>query len=153
MAAPKIEIKSTTPDRLSLTVKRFLKKAELHAHPRFLKFTKRSSKYLPSFCFNNCEDESKKTGAKIVYGWAIWQDKKKNFIEAEFHSVIFENNKLFDITPRHDNECLIMFVPDKQRKAIRVEKDMWDTWSSIKYFQGVFTPTSNILVKVAPHKK
>ena len=147
-----IIIKSTTPEKLSLSVKTFLKKAGLTAHPVFLKFTPRSDKYLPSFCFNNCEHEASKTGAKIIYGWIIWQAKKVNFIEAEFHSVIIENKRLIDITPRRDNEETIMFVPDKHRKAVRVAEDMWDTWSSIKYFQGRFEQTHQILVKIVPQK-
>jgi len=150
MLPHKINIKSTTPENLSLSVKNFLKKAGLTAHPVFLKFTPRSDKYLPSFCLNNCEHESEKTGAKIIYGWIIWQDKKANFIEAEFHSVIRENKKLVDITPRHDNEDMIMFVPDKHRKAVRVAEDTWDTWSSIKYFQGILEQTKPILVKIVP---
>jgi len=152
MPKAKIDIKSTTPSKLSLSVKSFLKKAGLDAHPVFLRFTQRSDKYLPSFCLNNCEHESAITGAKIVYGWAIWQDKNVNFIEAEFHSVISENNKLIDITPRHDKEEFIMFVPDNKRKAVRVSENMWDTWSSIKYFNGRLEQTHPMLIKIVPDK-
>ena len=131
-----IHLKLTAPKKLSLSIKLFIKRMGLPSHPRFLKFTNISDAYKSSFCFNNCEIESKKSGAKIVFGWVIWEDKKHRFLEAEFHAVLLKNNTLIDITPRIDNEPKILFVPDRERMAIRYDENTWDTWTPFKAVRG-----------------
>ena len=144
-------IKLTAPKKLSLSIKFFIKNMGLTNRPRFLKFTNISEAYKSSFCFNNCELESKQSGAKTVFGWTIWEDKKHSFLEAEFHAVLFKNNTLIDITPRIDNEPKILFIPDSERMAVRHDKNTWDTWTPFKAVRGHLVEISRpILRRVDP---
>jgi hypothetical protein len=147
-------VKLTTPKKLSLSIKLFMKNMGLTNRPRFLKFTDKSETYKPSFCFNNCETESKQSGEKTIFGWTIWEDKKNNFLEAEFHAVIFKNNTLIDITPRIDKEKKILFIPDGKREAIRHDENTWDTWTPFKAIRGHLVEISRpILRRVDPKIK
>ena len=126
----------TTPPKVRLSIRMFLKKIGLKSRPRFLEFTKISDNYLQKYCLSNCEAEQKTTGAQIVHGWMIWEDKKNKHISAEFHAVIKNKNKLLDITPRADNEEKILFVPDNTKKAKRIDEKTWQTWSNFEAKNG-----------------
>ncbi|UIN02287.1 hypothetical protein [Yersinia ruckeri] len=67
----------------------------------------------------------------------FWEDRKNGFTEAEFHSVINEDGKLKDITPRINNEMAILFIPDMQRNCGRKDIDSWYSWANIKMFDDV----------------
>ncbi|TCD22950.1 hypothetical protein E0D86_09990 [Pseudomonas sp. IC_126] len=132
-----LPIKPKTPKKISASVKALIKSLALTESPKFLDYTHRSDSYRATYCFNNCEEESVKTGASIVYGWQIWEDKKKGFIEAEFHSVIVADGKMLDISPRETGDKKILFVPDKARRSGRKNDRTWISWSNQKMINGI----------------
>jgi len=118
-------------------LKIFIKETIIHhGTPVFLPVTHISDKYINKYCLSNCEAEHIINKHPIVFGWIIWENRQKKFIEAEFHTVIKINNSLTDITPRKDNEEYILFVPDKKRKATRISKRTWETWTNFKSIDG-----------------
>jgi hypothetical protein len=143
-----IKFAPTTPIKQSLSIKMFLKEIGLKSHPRFLKFTNKSEKYLPNFCLSNCEVEHAISKSPILYGWSIWEDKQQHFIEAEFHAVLLISNELVDITPRVDGEEKILWVHDPHRKAVRVNEKTWDTWTSFKSHCGIIAHYSSQVLMV-----
>ncbi|WP_311754779.1 hypothetical protein [Proteus terrae] len=86
------------------------------------------------YCFNNCEVYVKENDGDAVYGWMIWEDRKKGFIEAEFHVVVKKDGQYLDITPRYNHEEKILFVEDNIRNSGRMEEhpDSWYSWTNIK---------------------
>lgn len=133
----------TTPIKLTIGIRTFFKKLSLPAHQRLLKFHKLSDNYLTKHCLSNCDSEHISHGTPILFGWTIWEDnnyfvddRKLNVIDAEFHAVLRIDNELVDITPRADGEDLIMFVPDPQRTANRINSHTWESWSNIISING-----------------
>jgi len=122
---------------MSGVIKQFFKDAGLNGKPSFLEFSEIASEYHAKYCLDNCEAEQLRTGCEIVYGWVIWQDKKHSFIEAEFHAVVKNNDKLVDITPRVDGEKNILFVEDKTRVPKRIDNHTWRSWTNIKSQKGI----------------
>jgi hypothetical protein len=120
----------TSPREVSVIVLRFLSTLGFTGRPVFLSFTPVSADYIAGQCHSNCEAEHRRTGAEIVFGWTIWQVGDTPFIEAEFHSVVRRGRHLKDITPRRDGEKLILFAPDTERIAVRIDERTWDTWSN-----------------------
>lgn len=104
----------------------------MNVSPRYLGFTPLSSDYRRGYCHDNCESEVVARGGKVVCGWVVWLHIAQPLIEAEFHAVVRRDGKLLDVTPRQDNDTSILFVPDKMRKARRVDHRSWDTWSNMK---------------------
>jgi hypothetical protein len=122
----------TTPKKISKRVKKFISTIGDIGEPEYLTFTCSSERYLSKHCLSNCEAESHFSGCPIVYGWIVWEDKQLRFIEAEFHAVMKRNNKHVDITPRVDGEVRVLFVPDRERTATRLNNREWDTWKNHK---------------------
>ena len=73
-------------------------------------------------------------------------DDLKIDIEADFHAVIKRSNKYIDITPRVDNEDKVLFVPDYERKATRLDNRQWDTWENHRSFGGQIVSTKPIIM-------
>jgi hypothetical protein len=138
---------STTPRKVSGLVIRFLRSLEFAGKPVFLPFTPTSPDYRTGYCQSNCEAEHKRTGAEIVFGWMIWENPDTAFIEAEFHSVMRHGRHLKDITPRKDGEKLILFAPDTERIAVRIDERTWHTWSNHKAQGENLEPTSGIYLQ------
>ncbi len=134
----------TTPGMISGSLKGFLRTLDSADKPLFLPFTATSSDYLTGYCQSNCEAEHRRTGADIVFGWMIWEAVAASFIEAEFHSVVRWRRHLKDITPRRDGEKLILFVPDAERHASRLDERTWLTWSNHKLTGSHLEPTRQI---------
>jgi hypothetical protein len=137
----------TTPIRISGFVRRFLSSLEYAGKPVFLAFTQTSPDYLASHCHSNCEAEHKRTGAEIVCGWMIWEIPGASWIEAEFHSVVRRGRHLKDITPRRDGEKLILFAPDTERIAVRLDDRTWDSWSNHIQRGTSLQPTHGVLLQ------
>lgn len=136
---------STTPKKITKRIRKFLNTLGQVGDPVYLPLSHINYKYLANHCLSNCEAESHFTGDPIIYGWVIWEDKKSRFIEAEFHAVIYRNRKFVDITPRVDDEELILFVPDKIRVAKRIDKRKWDTWENHKSHDGTIERTKSCI--------
>jgi hypothetical protein len=66
----------------------------------------------------------------------VWQDKKRRFIEAEFHAVVKKDGMLVDITPRVDGENKVLFVDDPERVPERIDNRTWRSWTNIKSLYG-----------------
>jgi len=131
-----MNVQQTTPSKIGLSVKRFLRIAGLHGFPEYLPFTDLGKDYKKGYCLNNCELEHLETSCNVVYGWMIWELKKSSYIEAEFHSVVEVGAKLIDITPRIDGEEKILFIRDEFREPKRANEHTWNTWSNIKSQRG-----------------
>lgn len=117
-------------------MRRFLQLLDAGGTPVWLPFAFTSADYKARYCLSNCEAESRRTGAKIVFGWMIWEVRSQDFMEAEFHSVIKRGGRLWDVTPRLDGEETILFVPDLNRKAERIDERTWRTWTNFKRIGG-----------------
>ena len=71
----------------------------------------------PANCHFNVWLKMKIDGGGCLTGWILGQDKDRQFSEAQFHTVwLSENDGPFDITPRIDDETLILFIPDENRQ-------------------------------------
>jgi hypothetical protein len=127
---------STTPMNITKPIKRFIKTLGSVGTPEYLPFTYSSERYKSKHCLSNCEAEFHFSGDPIIYGWIIWENNKIDFIEAEFHAVIKRSNKYIDITPRVDNEDKVLFVPDFDRKATRLNNREWNTWKNHRSLGG-----------------
>jgi hypothetical protein len=128
-----------TPICITATVKQLaaalgLPNTKLH----YLRYTHKSDEYKPLCCFNNCENEQVKYGGEVTYGWLIWEDRKRSFIEAEFHSVRKINGELVDISPRQSKKNeLVLFIEDKTRISGRKDSETWHSWSNLKMLNGL----------------
>lgn len=66
-------------------------------------------------CYANVEARVAAEGGTVQYGWQIWEWPHV-LVEAEFHAVWRSpTGELRDITPRHDAETEILFLPDARR--------------------------------------
>lgn len=84
-----MHLKPKTPKKINSAVKKLIKELGIFDRkPKYLKYTHRNNNYKHGYCFNNCENEIVVNGGKAVYGWLIWESKKQQFIEAEFHCVL-----------------------------------------------------------------
>ncbi|ENY6785229.1 hypothetical protein ACF1CY_002693 [Providencia rettgeri] len=128
-----MRINPKTPKKINGTVRFLVRSLGLKTTPMFLPLT-RISNARAGYCFNNVEDYIKEHGGEAVYGWMIWEDRKKGFIEAEFHVVVKNGSQYIDITPRYNYEDKILFVEDNTRNSGRMEEhpDSWYSWSNIK---------------------
>jgi hypothetical protein len=136
-----------TPICITATVKQLaaalgLPSTKLH----YLRYTHKSDEYKPLHCFNNCENEQIKYGGEVAYGWLIWEDRKRSFIEAEFHSVRKINGELVDISPRQSKKNeLVLFIEDKTRISGRKNSTTWHSWSNLKMLNGLILEQSRHL--------
>jgi hypothetical protein len=70
-------------------------------------------------CHFNVWCQLRQLGGKPQPGWILAQDKQKAFSEAIFHAVWSSPyGRLFDVTPRRDNEKRLLFVPDNTRAIV-----------------------------------
>ncbi len=133
-----LTLKPRAPKKVNGSVKKLIAELGLkHPMAKFLSYTHRSASYRAAYCFNNCEEENKNNNCEVVYGWVIWEDRKKSFVEAEFHAVIKEKGKLLDISPRQDGEKIILFIADKTRLCGRKSPTTWASWSNLKMVSGM----------------
>ncbi|MDP5541291.1 SEC-C metal-binding domain-containing protein [Pseudomonas aeruginosa] len=71
---------------------------------------------LPAECYGNVEEQVRRSGGAIAFGWQIW-DWAGVFTEAEFHAVWRSPaGTLHDITPKADGDSEIVFLPDPSRR-------------------------------------
>jgi hypothetical protein len=137
----------TTPRNITGSIRRFIASLESAGTPVVLPFIATSPDYRPGYCLSNCEAEAKRASVVIMFGWVLWELRSKSFIEAEFHAVIRRGNELQDITPRVDGERLVLFVPDRARRATRRDEHTWDTWANHKKIGGAVEATRPILLQ------
>jgi len=132
-----VSINPKTPKKINSNIKALLSELGVaNSKAEYLRFINRSNEYRNAYCFNNCEDEKNKIRCQVIYGWTLWEDRKKGFFEAEFHAVIKENGVLIDITPRRRNEDKILFVSDSTRNSGRKTDNVWYSWSNLKMVNG-----------------
>jgi hypothetical protein len=131
-------------------VKLFLQSLKSAGQLVFLPFIPASTDYTVAQCHANCEAEQRRTGAMIVCGWMIWEIKRASFIEAEFHAVVRRDGNLIDITPRRDKEKLILFAPDSERIAVRINERSWQTWSN-HVQHGINVQPTRVILTLDPN--
>ncbi|MDD5311824.1 MAG: SEC-C domain-containing protein [Dehalococcoidia bacterium] len=67
-------------------------------------------------CFGSVLNHISLHGGRIQYGWIIWEELQKRFLEAEFHAVwVSPSGEFVDIMPKIDKENTILFMPDSKR--------------------------------------
>lgn len=137
----------TTPRKISGSVKRFLLSAGLSTEVVYLPFTFVADEYHTQYCLDNCEEERERTGCQIKYGWIIWEDRRKRFIEAEFHAIVVKAGVLCDITPRQDGENRVLFVEDPNRVPYRIDEITWSTYTNIKASNGIICNSNPIEIR------
>jgi len=132
-----MKINPRTPKKISSSIKSFIQGLGLDPNSAlFIRFTQVSSEYRNQYCYNNCEIEVL-NGGEVVCGWTIWEDRKKQFVEGEHHCVLRIDGRLVDITPRQNRrDERILFVPDNDRIAGRIDKNTWNSWSNHKSLNG-----------------
>lgn len=65
----------------------------------------------PDNCYPNVEEMVSREGGESVFGWAIYEWPRL-WHEFQFHAVWRDRNGvLHDITPRRDNERVVLFLP------------------------------------------
>lgn len=70
----------------------------------------------PRYCHWNTWRQMSLWGGGIQPGWMLFQDPLANVAEAIFHSVwVTPAGQLRDVTPREDQEELVLFIPDPTR--------------------------------------
>lgn len=142
-----IKLKPRTPKKINSAVKKLIKELDIsNEKPKYLKYTHRNNNYKLGYCFNNCENELAVNSGEAVYGWLIWEDKKQQFIEAEFHCVLRVNGELIDITPRDSiSEIEVLFIEDTYRDSGRIDSKNWYSWSNLKMINGTVAEESRKL--------
>ncbi|MCC3253687.1 hypothetical protein [Xanthomonas campestris] len=76
----------------------------------------------PRYCHWNSWQQMSLCGGAIQPGWMLFQDPVANMAEAIFHSVwVAPNGQLQDVTPREDEEELVLFIPDPTRAITLTE--------------------------------
>ena len=142
--------KSTTPRTISSDIRNLLELLDLSEQAAY--YIKYTNETAFSAEFENCHVNNlvkrKLNGGKLVFGWIIWENKEVNFIEANFHSLWKDNNlKLYDITPRRDNETTILFVQDNHRE-IEFTKHL--NSPAIKTFNNLRIQNGQIITGIIP---
>jgi len=108
-------MKQTTPDSINENILNFCKEIDPTTKPVFVEVipTKNS---IYNECYGNVENQIKKNGGRIEYGWIIWENPKI-YLEAEFHATwVNDKEEYVDITPKIDEEKRILFLKDSKRK-------------------------------------
>lgn len=105
---------STTPKEITYNIREFCKEIDSSKDPHFV--TVQPEPWCDvNECFNNVENHIQSHGGSIQYGWIIWEIPNI-FLDAEFHAVwVNPSGDYIDITPKLDNERIILFLPDSQR--------------------------------------
>jgi hypothetical protein len=105
---------TTTPKRISDPILRLCKKVDPASSPVYIP-CQPWSEARPNHCFLNIPPYIALHGGKAVHGWTIWEWPGV-WAEAEFHAVVWDGQRMVDITP-HDGEEEILFLPDMQGKV------------------------------------
>ena len=107
---------------LSPEVRNFCKALQLHRKPRLLPFTLQDVRYVELQCHINVMHAVREGGGRNVFGWVIWEDPRRHFVEAIFHSVWRDpSGTLRDVTPRCDGEAEVLFLEDPGSRLERYE--------------------------------
>lgn len=144
-----INLNPRTPKKLNASIKLLIQDLGIDPNlANYLSFINASPSYRNQYCYNNCEAEALRGGGDIVYGWIIWEDRKKQFVEAEHHCVMRKGGSLMDITPRQNRrDTKVLFVPDDTRCAGRIDNNTWHSWSNHKSMGGeIVEPTVQLRV-------
>jgi len=111
---------SAPPTRIDKDIRSLLSYLNVQKSPLSRLKLKEISHFRPEIknCHINNMVQCKLRGGSIQFGWVLWEDKRTDSVEAEFHSV-WKNPKgeLIDITPRQDNEKKILFITDPNRQV------------------------------------
>lgn len=114
-----LSFKGTTPRKVNKNILKIIELLGLNREDLFnVDYTNETAfKTEENNCHLNNLVKVKLSGGSIVFGWVFWEDYKRGFIEASFHSM-WKNfdGKLIDITPRVDKETKILFIRDGNRK-------------------------------------
>lgn len=112
---PKILKKNftTTPRKATLAIEKICKEINADEVPVFVPVKSEKDAIL-SECFHNVNQKVERDGGSMLYGWNLWEWSRV-FVEAEHHAVWVKDGKLVDITPKHNGERKILFLPDPSR--------------------------------------
>jgi hypothetical protein len=103
-----------TPPNVDKHIQRLIARVAAGQNPVRLRVTPDAGA-LPAECYANVAARVAAEGGTVLYGWQLWEWPHV-LVEAEFHAVWSSpSGELRDVTPRHDNEAEILFVPDTRR--------------------------------------
>jgi hypothetical protein len=110
-----------TPTSVNSNVLRLLKKMSLSGPPYYVPVIPEFNAQLDA-CFINVDQKIRRSGGKLILGWAIWENEF--MVEAEFHGVWNSaNGQHIDLTPKLNNEARILFVMDPSAKYENFQVD------------------------------
>jgi hypothetical protein len=103
-----------TPPAVDKHITRLIARVAAGAQPVYLDVRPEAGA-VPGECFANVAAKVAASGGSIVYGWQLWEWPHV-LVEAEFHAVWrAPDGLLHEITPKHDGDERILFVPDPRR--------------------------------------
>lgn len=107
-------MQTRTPPQIDKHVARLAAKVAPGQQPVYLDVIPAAGA-IPAECFANVVARVQSDGGGVVYGWQLWEWPHV-LVEAEFHAVWrAPDGTLHEITPKHDGDERILFVPDTKR--------------------------------------
>ncbi len=112
---PKILNKNftTTPRQITPAIQNLCAEINANETPVFVP-VKPDRDAILSECFHNVSQKVERDGGSMLYGWNLWEWSRV-FVEAEHHAVWVKDGELIDVTPKHNGERKILFLPDPSR--------------------------------------
>ena len=108
-------IQATTPTSITKSIHEFSQKINRLSEPVWVD-VKPSNGAVEQQCYYNVRDAVSRDGGSVEFGWIIWE-LPDVYIEAEHHAVwCSEGVNLLDLTPKSDNEEVILFLPDPKSR-------------------------------------
>jgi hypothetical protein len=138
------DMHSTTPRRVTNSLRRLLVSLGSVGTPQFLRFSLVSSDCQIGCCLSTSDAEDRISNVEIIFDWPMWELRLQSFIDAEFYAVVRRNGQIQDITPRRDGEMFVLFVPDSHRVAIRQDEHTWSSWTNHKKRGAIYEATRPI---------
>lgn len=107
-------VQTRTPPQIDKHITRLAAKVVPGQQPIYLDVLPVSGA-VPGECFANVAAKVANEGGSVVYGWQLWEWPYV-LVEAEFHAVWrASDGSLHEITPKHDGDERILFLPDLRR--------------------------------------
>lgn len=112
--------KFTTPQHIHAFVNELVTKIDTGTNPAYLPVKPDAGAQLGE-CFFNVRRKISKDGGQLQHGWCVWE-LPGLYIEGEFHGVwVCPTGEMIDVSPKHEGELRILFLPDNERYFDEIE--------------------------------
>lgn len=149
----KVKLTPTPPHAINNAVKNIISVLKLNESDISFLGYKKPRNFTPGHndCHLNVWVQCNHEGGSPVSGWIIAEDPAVGFIEAQFHTVwCSPDGELQDITPRTNEEKIIMFFPDRNRKITFFEHKnsaAINTYENVKILNNIIiNPVKQITI-------